>query len=171
MLYLDIIGAGSGYYDRDLVDVSRLYKGIIYSHQTNVYKCYGLISTRPDNKALDKMICDALGIKPSDFTEGDIHLLDVCVNIWCTEQPKVYLYYCGEEVKDKKLRHNIAEKLLDNTYILHAFEREEFYGFYDYDMDEEDIEYLYETLYEDDKYKDGFLYYAMKIILEEDDND
>lgn len=153
MYYLDLIGSGSGYYFGNGADNdSPIYDNANYplmAWDADVYWVYGLIRNEPDNRALDQMICDELGINPSDFTDENIHLLEVAAWIWSTEHPQVDLYYCGEEIEGKKLRKKIARELLDNVKTHYVFD----------DMGD------YEC------WPTSFLKYAMKLILEEDDND
>ena len=79
----------------------------------DVFVIYGLIKDCPDNRKLDEMICEELDIETSDFSESEIHILEVAANIWSSKSPEVYLYYGGEEVKKAGLREKIASALMD----------------------------------------------------------
>lgn len=162
MYYLDLVGAGSGYYygngAYNSSQIAHSQSPIYYGAEdvlrawsddnADVYWIYGLIRDEPDNRALDQMICDELGIEPSDFNDENIHLLEVAASIWSEKHPAAYLYYCEEKIENKKLKKNIAKKLLDNTEANLVFEE-----------------------WEGTLSPVSFLYYAMRLILEEEDND
>lgn len=152
MYYLEFVGSGSRFGWTSLVDKIDFpwaddVEKVLDSWGTDVFHIYGLINDESNNKDFDKMICNELGIEPSDFT-NNIHFLEVGADIWhCDHHPNVSLYYGDKIVDSNKLRKKIARALTSNPVEIH------------FCMEEGPLS------------EHDFLSYAMRLILEEEDND